>query len=1740
MTKTRNKLKIMGLVLALVMMVSLLGLFSLTASAAANSVSYGALTDHSLVDGTCTECGEVGYTYDEATNTYTACTGTDTAALYEDTTYPYAVVDTEAGTLTIDGTLGGKTTATEEDITALVEQLKAYVDSGNTTIIVTGSKPAMIEVSGLTITAIGEAIYRLSLDDSYNGKIDLILPDVTEIIDKEFYSAQALNSITLPKVTKLGSLAFYGTQYLRIITFGSVLTEVNETGGVMFAYVGNKVGGCDLILNCGQMNESSVPVPDLTINTWGYENEFKSITLTHTGGTATCSELAKCEVCGTEYGEVGAHTAEPTYVPNAGDSTQHDATYSCCGATVTEAHTMNVTTGKCDECGADMTVVATVTDGTNTYYAADAATLNQAVTAILETGSRTFTVELPADASAGMITAIRRAICDTEGVADGSINLTLKGVTTIPGTTNWDGVAFGPGDIYDEAGKIVDQELVTQLASINLPDVTEIGAQAFYFCENLVSVSAPKAQTIGAQAFGYTALTSVEFPELTTIPTDMFSGTWTLSSAKFPKVTTIEQGGLLVGAKFTPENNPTPFPLELTAEGNITFNGSNHFNIASQNYSGKVDLVLCCDKKDAVTFNEDGTATWQVREDLSYTFKSITFKHSYVDGKCTACGEDCTHTGGEATCTEKAICDLCGTSYGEVDTTNHDSSVECVNGFCPNGCYEPAILNAEGYYEIDNAGKLFWFAQQVNVKGNREIKGVLTAHIDLENRPWTPIGSTGEENNNFRGVFDGQNYTIRGLYVEGSENGVGFFGEVRTGTVKNFTIYGNVVVNTEVDYVGGVIGSICGVNGETDLERNGAIIQNITSFVNVTAKAHGIGMIGGFVGYANHQSLIEQCAWYGTFDAGEYRVDSGAGGFIGKIQENTSEVTIRNCGAYGTIKTNYAKNSYNNTPTIYMGGFLSFSNTGAGTVLENCLFAGKFERGENLTDEAFLGAFGTLRSVNAIKNCYYLGDDGLEAVHSDSNLKPGSDNVEITSVTGEELRNNTIATQLGDHWMQDVHYPIPKDTKAHSDSATYTYTDNGDGTHKATCTECGYEETSRPHTIENHACTDCGAMEIVVSFDAGDYEWKTGDTLYFCRVSGDNEWEEYAFTATVAGDGTVTWTPDRTLYWDGTGEHKLVVIYPDTGYVWDTWYVDEDQATPETLRKNDRLDAIWSGNPTTDTITFNLKHRMAKVTVNYEAAEGVTISKAEVYTLTQYVFFDVDTLERRNIAWEEGDDLWIHSYLNDGQFTAFVSPDAYAAGGNFIKITLSDGSVREVKMNKAVTFAEGAEYTYKVVITADGAYLTCADECTFEYTDNEDGLTHSKTCSKCGYVAASEAHSGGEATCTTKAVCDLCGTEYGEPAPNAHSFVDGKCACGMKQFDIYGQQLNIGGDLSMKYYVTALGDGVSTETLKMKFNFLGKETEVSGVYDSETRMYVFTLEGINPQCMGDKIDAYLILDGEEKASKLSYTVEENLLALREEYKDDEALVTLVNDILAYGTAASEYKNHNSMTDVYVGSDREIPDASVTPSGAFTGYTVVFGQVNFIKVGVTLTEGQTLYLDGTDITVQVKNGIFKTDGIAPTNFDKNFTFEIKNGDTVVQTFSVSVNDYISAKKDSATMGSLVKALYNYGVSAEIYNHIKAGNGEHIYAYTDNGDGTHSKMGACGNNISSEAHTAVNHICTDCGAMEIVVSFDAGDYEWKTGDTLYFCRVSRDNEWEEYCFTATVAEDGTVTWTPDKPL
>ena len=490
----------------------------------------------------------------------------------------------------------------------------------------------------------------------------------------------------------------------------------------------------------------------------------------------------------------------------------------------------------------------------------------------------------------------------------------------------------------------------------------------------------------------------------------------------------------------------------------------------------------------ALNCHNDITYSNTQQEDGHHTGGTATCKEL---AKCEHCGvsygELADHTGGTATCTTLAVCEACGASYGELDPNNHE--YEKNNGICCD-TYQPAELNESGYYEIGNAGQLFWFANYINTV-DRTANAVLTADIDLENRPWTPIGSTGENSHNFRGIFDGQNHTIKGLYVEGGRAGLGFFGEVRTGTVKNFTIYGEVVANTEVNYVGGVIGSICGLNStDHGLERNGAVIQNITSFVNVTAKAHGIGMIGGFVGYANHQSLIEQCAWYGTFDAGEYRVDSGAGGFVGRIYD-TATVTIRNCGAYGDIITAYKSGNYNNQATIYIGGFLSYSPSGANTVLENNLWAGRIINNTNLTAaNAHLSAYGTMNSSASKTNCYAL--EGTPYVTTKDENDGG-----ITTVTAEQLKSGEIAYLLQQGNTEQVwgqmsntegSLPIITDNELYKvvtvgETGNYSVANVGDTNGDGTVDVIDYQALVNKALADDHEQIETASYDDIIRYD---------------------------------------------------------------------------------------------------------------------------------------------------------------------------------------------------------------------------------------------------------------------------------------------------------------------------------------------------------------------------------------------------------------------------------------------------------------------------------------------------------------------------------------------------------------------------------------------------------------------------------------------------------------------------------
>ena len=128
----------------------------------------------------------------------------------------------------------------------------------------------------------------------------------------------------------------------------------------------------------------------------------------------------------------------------------------------------------------------------------------------------------------------------------------------------------------------------------------------------------------------------------------------------------------------------------------------------------------------------------------------------------------------------------------------------------------------DGFYEIDSVEKLYAFATAVN-KGNNTINGELTQNITVNANvlavalndqstdglcEWTPIGE--DHNSPFKGSFNGNGYSVSGLYYE--DTGalyIGLFGYVTKNTAGDNTI-ANVGVKDSYfranRYVGAVVG----------------------------------------------------------------------------------------------------------------------------------------------------------------------------------------------------------------------------------------------------------------------------------------------------------------------------------------------------------------------------------------------------------------------------------------------------------------------------------------------------------------------------------------------------------------------------------------------------------------------------------------------------------------------------------------------------------------------------------------------------------------------------------------------------------------------------------------------------------------------------------------------------------------------------------------------------------------------
>ena len=111
------------------------------------------------------------------------------------------------------------------------------------------------------------------------------------------------------------------------------------------------------------------------------------------------------------------------------------------------------------------------------------------------------------------------------------------------------------------------------------------------------------------------------------------------------------------------------------------------------------------------------------------------------------------------------------------------------DGFCEAcGAYQKAIKSGE-YYEIYNAGQLFWFAKQFNdgkIPNTSNLKLMKDIKIP-DGHDWTSIGNIADDDKSFKGTIEGNYHVISGLRPanDGTSFKRGLVAEIKYGHVRN-------------------------------------------------------------------------------------------------------------------------------------------------------------------------------------------------------------------------------------------------------------------------------------------------------------------------------------------------------------------------------------------------------------------------------------------------------------------------------------------------------------------------------------------------------------------------------------------------------------------------------------------------------------------------------------------------------------------------------------------------------------------------------------------------------------------------------------------------------------------------------------------------------------------------------------------------------------------------------------------
>lgn len=318
---------------------------------------------------------------------------------------------------------------------------------------------------------------------------------------------------------------------------------------------------------------------------------------------------------------------------------------------------------------------------------------------------------------------------------------------------------------------------------------------------------------------------------------------------------------------------------------------------------------------------------------------------------------------------------------------------------------EPAL--ADDVYQIGTGAELAWFAKKVN-DGSNTIKAVLTNDIDLGSFNWTPIGKTTAATA-FKGEFDGQNHTIKGLYINTTSSHAGLFGYA-VANISSLTVEG--VVTTTANYAGGIVAYFAGSSSSA-----WRTISNCVNQVKVSGKQYA----GGITSYLNSYGAIEKCYNEITSDIEATITSQTAGhaaGIAGYVNNNTR---IQDCYNLGNI-----------TAPTYVAGIAGYFGTTA--IMENVYNLGNITMTTTTTTESYrrsgsiVAGNTTTAAFANVKNAFASKGYIFE--------------LNTTIVTEDKFLSGEVAYKLGKAFGQDLSYqtePVIGGKKVAYDEANNTY-----------------------------------------------------------------------------------------------------------------------------------------------------------------------------------------------------------------------------------------------------------------------------------------------------------------------------------------------------------------------------------------------------------------------------------------------------------------------------------------------------------------------------------------------------------------------------------------------------------------------------------------------------------------------------------------------------------------------------